>query len=127
MIDRACTTRAYTFDDNGNRTSLVTTARQADCASASTGTVTKAWAFDAADRVLHGANSTGDYVYDALGRQTTLPAVDTPNGAAAGDLTIGYLDNDLAHTLTQDGTTTRCDERARGASQRHEARRACVH
>lgn len=98
-----CTTRSYGFDANGNRTTAATTTGQ-ECTT--TGATTRTWTHDSADRVLTGANNTGTYTYDALGRQTTLPAVDTPNGPGGGDLSIGYYDTDLARTLTQDDTTT---------------------
>lgn len=104
-IDDACTTRAYAFDANGNRTSLSRTTRDADCTT--TGTEdTSTWTHDAADRVQTGANSSGTYVYDPFGRQTTIPAADTPAGPGAGDLTISYHDDDLPRSLTQAGTTT---------------------
>ncbi|MGO2633680.1 MAG: RHS repeat-associated core domain-containing protein, partial [Galactobacter sp.] len=91
--------RKYTFDKNGNRTSLVTTVDGQR-------TSARAWAYDAADRV--GVNA--GYVYDGLGRQTSIPAVDAPKttgqeqGSAA--ITIGYYDDDTAHTITRSGATT---------------------
>lgn len=108
-----CTIRTYGFDVRGNRTELTTEARTSGedpCAAEVETTSLKAWAYDAADRVTNGASidgqAAGAYVYDLLGRQTTVPAVDTPNGAPAGDLSIGYYHTDAAHTLTQDGVTT---------------------
>ena len=52
-----------------------------------------------------GTNNTGSYVYDAFGRQTTLPAADAPN-PTAGDVTLAYYDSDLPRSHTQAGTTT---------------------
>ncbi|MGH7961527.1 MAG: DUF6973 domain-containing protein, partial [Candidatus Binatia bacterium] len=46
------------------------------------------------------------YVYDKLGRQTTIPAADTPNGTSAGNITLGYYDTDAGRLLTQNGVTT---------------------
>lgn len=60
---------------------------------------------DKADRILKGANNTGDYVYGKLRRQTSLPGTDTPQGEAAGNLTISYCDSDLARTVTQNSST----------------------
>ncbi|MDN4472504.1 DNRLRE domain-containing protein [Demequina zhanjiangensis] len=103
----ACATRAYTFDKRGNRLARTTGISGTDgaCVSAGTGE-TDAWVYDDADRIQYAANTTDAYVYDALGRQTLIPAADTPAGAAAGDLQIGYYDNDLAASLTQNGVTT---------------------
>lgn len=95
-----CAARSYTFDANGNRQTQAT----GPCGQAPA--TTRTWDHDAADRVQTGANDTGTYAYDALGRQTTIPGVDTPAGAPAGDLTLGYFDTDAAHTLTQNEVTT---------------------
>ena len=54
------------------------------------------------------------YIYDALGRQTTMPAVDSPARSAApadstiGDISLGYFDDDLPRSVTQTvaGTST---------------------
>jgi RHS repeat-associated protein len=56
--------------------------------------------------VQSGANATGTYVYDAFGRQTEIPGVDTQGGTTAGDLQVGYYDNDLVRSLSQNGTST---------------------
>lgn len=101
-----CTTRTYGFDVRGNRLAQNATAYDTDCASVPASTVGKAWNYDGADRVQKGANGAGSYVYDLLGRQTTLPGADTPAGAGAGDLTVGYYDTDAARSLTQNDTTT---------------------
>ncbi|WP_425954790.1 RHS repeat-associated core domain-containing protein [Xylanimonas sp. McL0601] len=134
-----CQTRAYTFDDNGNRQSLTSGTYGGDCTTGQTLQMTKDWgsAFDAADRLTAGAAVTatawttdeadatpvrtdtsfggGQYTFDALGRVTILPAIDTPANAAtvgagaaptAGDVTIGYYDTDAAASIEQDGTKT---------------------
>ncbi|MCM3660500.1 hypothetical protein M3148_05755 [Georgenia satyanarayanai] len=114
-----CTTRSYTFDANGNRTT--TTATGAVDACPTQGATSRTWVHDTADRVLSGANSTGSYVYDPLGRQTTLPGVDTPTGPAAGNLQVGYYDTDLVRTTTQNGATTtyQLDPAARRSTTTH--------
>ena len=92
--------RKYTFDKNGNRTVLATTIN-------GTQTASRTWAYDAADRIGVGAG----YVYDGLGRQTTIPAADAP--AAAGSITAGtgaitvkYFSDDTAAAITRNGTTS---------------------
>lgn len=101
-----CTTRTYGFDQRGNRLTQNATTHDTDCTSDTVTNIDKTWNYDGADRVQTGANTTGTYTYDPLGRQTTLPAADTPAGTLAGDLTIGYYDTDAARTLTQNGVTT---------------------
>ncbi len=101
-----CTTRTYSFDPNGNRTTANTTTAAPDAPCTTTEATSRAWTHDSADRVQTGANTTGTYTYDNLGRQTTIPGIDTPAGTAAGDLTIGYYDGDLVRTTTQNGTIT---------------------
>lgn len=102
-----CEVRLYTFDTNGNRTSLTKRAANTDgsCAT-SGGTTTNTNYYNAADQRTNGADGTGTYTYDPLGRATTIPDVDTPAGATADDLTIGYYDTDAARTITQNGVTT---------------------
>lgn len=93
------TVRKYTFDKNGNRTSLTTTLN-------GTQTAERTWSYDAADRVGVGSG----YVYDGLGRQTTIPAADAPQtttaAAGTGAITLGYYDDDSARTITRNGQTT---------------------
>jgi RHS repeat-associated protein len=101
-----CVTRTYTFDTRGNRLTRSSATSAADGVCTTTGATTDAWTYDGADRVQTGANGVGSYVYDALGRQTTVPAMDSPVGMAAGNLAIGYYDNDLVRSLSQNGTTT---------------------
>lgn len=95
-----CQTRRYTFDANGNRLSLTRSGANPDGSCATTTASTRTWNYDSADRL------TGGYVYDQLGRQTTIPAADTPNGTTDGDLSVGYYTNDAVHTTTQNGATT---------------------
>lgn len=94
------TVRKYAFDKNGNRTSLATTVN-------GTQTASRTWAYDAADRVGVGVG----YVYDGLGRQTTIPAVDAPAAAGGvkagtGAITVKYFADDAAASITRNGTTS---------------------
>ncbi len=100
-----CITRTYGFDRNDNRLTKSTAAAAADGSCTTTGATTTNRAFDTADRPVTGANGSGNYVYDALGRTTTLPASDAPN-PAGGNITVRYYDNDLARSIAQGGTTT---------------------
>ncbi|MBD5788375.1 DNRLRE domain-containing protein [Cellulosimicrobium terreum] len=105
-IGETCTNRTYGFDVRGNRLTKNSSVHDIDCTTTAVNTTVKTWTYDTADRVQAGANATGAYVYDALGRQTTMPSMDTPAGSTAGDLAIGYYDTDAARTLTQNGATT---------------------
>ncbi|SDO62532.1 RHS repeat-associated core domain-containing protein [Pedococcus dokdonensis] len=109
-----CVVRAYTFDNNGRRKTLTTaTHSDGDCAGTTGVTSTSASFdnYDTADRPTLGQGGVGQYVYDALGRQTALPAVDTPDYATdttAGGITLGYFDDDLPRSVAQTvaGVTT---------------------
>jgi RHS repeat-associated protein len=101
-----CVTRTYDFDERGNRLARSTATSGTDGLCTTADAFTEAWSYDDADRVQTGANTTGTYQYDALGRQLVLPAIDTPFGPASGNLEIGYYDSDLVASLAQDGTTT---------------------
>ena len=93
-----CQQRTYGFDVNSNRTRSTSS----DCAGqAATST---SWAYNAGDAQVTGADGQGSYVYDAFGRQTTIPKADTPTGA--GDISIGYYDDDAAQMLVQGGVVT---------------------
>ncbi len=100
-----CTVRLYGFDGHGNRTSQTNRSPGSGGACATTGGTTLTRAFDAADRPTTGANGTGSYSYDELGRQTSMPAADAPN-AANKAIGLDYYDTDAAWKITQDGTTT---------------------
>lgn len=102
-----CNIRQYAFDANGNRTTKTAIPPAADgtcqTGASPTGVVTKTWGYDTADRMTN----TG-YVYDNLGRITTIPQTDTPaaqSGGTPGDLTLSYFDTDQIHTQVQNGTT----------------------
>jgi RHS repeat-associated protein len=102
-----CVTRTYGFDRNDNRLTKTTAKSAADGACPTTGGTTTTRTFDTADRHITGAggNGNGNYTYDALGRGTSIPASDAPD-PAAGNIALTYYDNDLAHSIAQDGTTT---------------------
>ena len=101
--DTSCTLRTYTFDKRGNRTSQgAATSTDGTCPTTATSSVTRA--YDAADRPDTAADGQGAYLYDELGRQTLIPATDTPT-PASGNITLGYFDDDTAKTITQAGTT----------------------
>lgn len=96
-----CLTRGYTFDKNGNRLTEVTSPAASDgtCQTA-TRSSSQSWSWDAGDRT-----SNSGYVFDAFGRDTTLPAADTPN-PSNGDVTLGYFDSDAVASIAQGGSTT---------------------
>ncbi|WP_238161880.1 RHS repeat-associated core domain-containing protein [Kribbella antibiotica] len=100
-----CVTRSYGFDRNDNRLSKSTAPAATDGSCSTGGATTITRSFDTADRPVTGANGTGTYAYDALGRTTKVPAADSPH-PADGDIALAYYDNDLARTITQAGTTT---------------------
>ncbi|GAB3439138.1 hypothetical protein GCM10027517_12190 [Phycicoccus ginsengisoli] len=103
-----CTVRSYAFDANGRRTSLTAATHSDGNCAGTTGVSTVTTDFnkyDTADRPTLGAGGVGQYVYDAMGRQTTVPSTDAPT-PGAGNITVGYFDDDLPRTITQAGTTT---------------------
>lgn len=100
-----CVTRTYGFDRNDNRLTKSTASSGPDGTCAVSGGTTVTRAYDTADRPTTGANGSGTYVYDQLGRTTTLPESDAPN-PAAGNITLAHYHNDLARSITQGATTT---------------------
>jgi RHS repeat-associated protein len=95
----SCQRRGYGFDANGNRTSQSVATNPA-CASTGASTTTRG--FDAADRPT-SAPGGGAYVYDAMGRQTAIPAADTAH-PSAGAMSLGYFDDDSAYSVSQGAT-----------------------
>ncbi len=92
-----CTTRAYAFDADTNRTSLTTREPKdgGGCDTESKGDVQQ-YKYDDADRLI------GEGVeYDNLGRITSLPSA----YSGGGKLETGYYVNDLTHTQSQGGVT----------------------
>ncbi len=100
-IGGQCITRTYGLSISSNRTSATEYAPGADgdCQT-TTPASSRTWTYDTADRM----NTTG-YVYDALGRTTTVPAVDTAT-PAGGNVTITYHSTDFVDTITQSSRTT---------------------
>lgn len=98
-------TRTYGFDRNGNRRTKATATSGADGLCPAGGGTSTTRLFDTADRPVTGANGTGSYAYDLLGRTTTVPAADTSK-PADGAVTIGYYDDDSARSISQNGATT---------------------
>ncbi|WP_433125515.1 hypothetical protein ACQPWW_23250 [Micromonospora sp. CA-240977] len=72
-IGGQCTTRSYGLSVSSNRMSTSAYGPGADgvCQTATVASA-RTWTYDTADRV-----NTAGYVYDALGRTTTVPAIDT--------------------------------------------------
>jgi RHS repeat-associated protein len=96
-VGEGCTTRSYSFDDNSNRTELITRepGEAGACDTESEGDVQE-YEYDAGDRLI------GEGIeYDNFGRITSLPG----EYAGGGKLTTGYYVNDLTHSQTQDGIT----------------------
>jgi RHS repeat-associated protein len=92
-----CTTRAYAFDKDSNRTSMTTRGPKSSgaCDTESTGTK-QSYEYDSADRLINeGAE------YDSLGRIMGLPSA----YSGGGKLTTSYYVNDLTRSQTQDGLT----------------------
>lgn len=100
-LGAGCVTRAYGFDRNGNRVSKTSSPAASDglCQTGS-GSTSRTWSYDSGDRV-----SGAGYVFDALGRNTTLPAGDAPV-SSNGDVTLGYYDTDAVASITQVGVKT---------------------
>jgi RHS repeat-associated protein len=91
-----CTTRAYNYDADSNRTELTTRAPGIGGACATTGGTSQKYEYDAADRLLGTGLS-----YDNFGRITSLPAAD----AGGKELTTGYFSNDMVALQSQNGIT----------------------
>lgn len=91
----SCTTRAYGFDRQSDRTSLTTygSASGGTCQTA-TPTSSKNSTYDNANRITN----TG-YSFDQLGRTLTVPLTDLGSGTSA--LSVAYYDNDKPFTQTQ--------------------------
>lgn len=100
-FDGQCTTRTYAFSPSTNRNSESSyQPGEGGACQTTTADPARTWSYDTADRV-----TSAGYVYDALGRTTTVPAADTQN-AAGGDLTASYHVSDLVRSITQAGRTT---------------------
>ena len=99
-----CTRREYVFDKNGNRISAKTRAHAGGDCFYSGGQSTTSYTYDALDRPVTAGDGS-NYIYDAFGRQKTIPAADAPN-PDAGDIGVTYFDDDQAASITQGSLTT---------------------
>jgi RHS repeat-associated protein len=100
-VGEQCVTRVYGLSAASDRDSVTEYGPAADgSCQTSTPASSRTWTYDTANRV-----TSAGYVYDALGRTTTVPAIDT-GVPAAGNLTATYHANDLVDTITQGGRTT---------------------
>ena len=94
-----CVTRSYGFTGDSNRTSLTSYGPDA-AGGCQTGTAadTASYSYDGADRI-----TTSGYVYDRMGRTTTVPKVHTSNAgdALASELAVTYAANDMVASLQQ--------------------------
>ncbi len=91
-----CTTRAYAFDADSNRTSLTTRAPGAGGACVESGGTPQTYSYDAADRLTDSG-----IVYDSFGRITSLPAKD----AGGSTLTTSFYSNEMLASQSQGGIT----------------------
>ncbi|MEO6471531.1 MAG: RHS repeat-associated core domain-containing protein [Aeromicrobium sp.] len=92
-VNGACTTRAYGFSLDSDRTSLATALPDVNGACTVTGADTALSTFDGADRLTSNT-------YDNLGRTRTVPKGETDQ-PAGGDLTAAYFANDMVAKLSQ--------------------------
>ncbi|MEU4395567.1 DNRLRE domain-containing protein [Kribbella sp. NPDC023855] len=100
-VGEKCVTRAYSLSVATNRSTSTEYGPAADGSCQSdTPASSRTWTYDTANRV-----TTAGYEYDALGRTTKVPAVDTGN-PAGGELTATYHADSLVDTITQAGRTT---------------------
>jgi RHS repeat-associated protein len=91
-----CTTRAYAFDADSNRTNLTTREPGIGGVCAESGGTKQSYEYDAADRLIGGGTK-----YDSFGRITSLPAVD----AGGSTLTTSFYSNEMIATQSQGGLT----------------------
>ena len=101
----ACTTRAYAYDSDSNRTSLTTyAAASSGACQTTTAASDETYSYDAADRLLSSTASgtTAAYGYDTEGDITTTPSVDA---GGTGALTATYYADGLLDTESQSGVT----------------------
>lgn len=91
-----CTTRAYAFDADSNRTSLTTREPGIGGACSETGGTKQSNSYDAADRL------TGESIaYDSFGRITSLPG----KYAGGNALTTSFYSNEMIASQSQSGLT----------------------
>ena len=119
-FEGACTTRTYTLDADSNRTAFTSAASTpvgGACPTTTTASANQTSSFDTnasgqggSDRIISSTwatssgNVTGSYAYDVLGRQTSIPGVDTQAGGSSSspdNLSASYRSDDLVATLSQ--------------------------
>jgi RHS repeat-associated protein len=93
-----CTTRSYSYEEDSNRTALITRTPGVGgaCDTSSEGTKQE-YKYDAADRLI----APGKPTYDSFGRITSLPA----EFAAGSTLTTSFYSNEMVATQSQAGLT----------------------
>ena len=111
----SCTTRVYPLDGDSNRTAYLlaaTTPSGGTCPTSATGTPSATSIFDTngsgqggSDRIISSTwgSATGAYSYDALGRQISVPSVDTGGGGSTspGASTLTYRADYLTNSMAQ--------------------------
>lgn len=120
-VGTVCTTRAYTYNANTDRTRMDVypddgSSPQGGCSTITT-PVTTSYTVNAADQLTATTaadGSTGTYSYDSLGRILSVPSTDA---AGHGALTIGYYANDLV--ASQEQTYTDPDGPSAGLTLNH--------
>ena len=121
-FEGSCTTRNYTLDYDSNRSgygSAPTTPVGGWCPTSTSvsPTLSSSSSFDVTnsgnggtDRIISSTWTTssgsvsGSYAYDVLGRQTTIPGIDTQAGgttAAPNNVTLTYRSDDLVSSISQ--------------------------
>lgn len=93
-----CTTRAYHYDQDGNRTTLTTIPPSSKGECAATGGSTEAHWYDAADRLLDDGT-----VYDPAGDLAALPGADNSGGA---NLASTFYSDSKLDVQSEEGETT---------------------
>jgi RHS repeat-associated protein len=91
-----CTTRAYAFDADSNRTSLTTRAPEIGGACAASGGTKQSYTYDAADRL-----TDAEIKYDSFGRITSLPG----KYAGGSKLETSFYSNEMVASQSQGGLT----------------------
>lgn len=93
-----CTTHAYRYDQDGNRTTLTTISPNSKGECASTGGANEAHWYDAADRLIDDGT-----VYDPAGDLAALPGADNTGGA---NLASTFYSDSKLDSQSEEGETT---------------------
>ena len=99
---RGCTTRAYEYDAEGNRTKQATRKPKStgECAGTGEGEEAREHKYDEGDRLIDE-----DVEYDALGNTTHLSAQDSGGPEGGKEITSAYYVDNQVQSQTQNGTT----------------------